>query len=184
MKKALITVLILIILAGGTALAFMMRHNNIIEAAFEERGEILEIIYSMDDNPATTPEEVMHYAVNILSALHGNYITEDGLFAGIIYRQRQLFGQEILDLNSFESQYNYFLFQLAERRLNGMYQTGIRLVDIQYLTQYPEAARAHVSQTFENLGLVHWVYVLENEPENGWRIQSWHLADAHFRIIP
>ena len=155
-----------------------------LQTTLVQREEVIASILRIDHSPPQTPEEVMYFAVNILTALHSDFIVEDGLFAGIIYRQRQLFGEEILALNSFESQYNHFLFQLSERRLNGIYQTEIRLVDIQHQLAYPQTAVAHVAQTFEGIGLVHWVYILENEPVNGWRIQSWHQADVDFRIIP
>ena len=183
MKRTLVTAIILAILFGGVAFAVIQRHENMMANHTLALNELLEQIYAMDTDPPQTPEEVITYALAILTALNGDLITEDGLFAGIITRHRQLLGSELLEANSFEVQYAHFRSQLEERRDDGIYQIEIRVVDLFELADYEGIATAHVAQYFEGLGMVHWRYNLEYEAGLGWRIQSWETADVNFRVI-
>lgn len=181
MKKAIIASVVTAILIIGVAWGIVTRQNNMVQRETVVIDTLLESIYAVDDNPPTTPEEVMAVAMDILTALSGEVDIDDGLMAGILYRQRQLFGEELIELNSFEDQYNRFQEQLAERREYGVYQTAISLEDLTYLSE--TEARAHVAQVFTEVGRVHWVYLLRYDEQMGWYIHSWKSADQFFRVV-
>lgn len=137
-----------------------------------------------DHNYPQTPEEVMEKKANILMLMYGDFIVDELLFEDIIIQQRLLFGEGILQLNTFEEQYDSFIFFLEILREEDIRAVNIEVLPIIYRPNMENIAVARVRQSLRNLGEINWVYYLERSTiDNKWKIISWHLADQNFNRV-
>ena len=148
------------------------------EPEISQRDELLARLPLIATRQHSTPGALMADFMDVLSLMYGHYLTEEIMFTEVIRVQRTLFGQELLDMNSFDSQVQQFVATTRHHRDHGVFQTDIELIDIQF---EPEYTIAHVSQHFSNLGTLNWVYFINYE--DGFKITSFFQADEHFTPI-
>ena len=176
-----ILVAVMLLLAVAVIYALNAENTNQFHPNRTGLGRMLhERVMDMDAyiNYPRTPEEVMNMQADILMLLYGDFIVDEEMFADIIRQQRLLFSDEILELNSFDSQYSNFLHYLEVLRSD-----DIRAIstDVLPLEQEENFVEARVIRSFSNLGTVYWIYHLERSDINSdWRISRWTVANENF----
>lgn len=177
--SSIISILIALILVIGSVGFFVVSRLQVpsYEGATPYGIELLQAISSIEDYHIYSPQILMEHMTNLLTLLYGNNVFDEMTFAHIIHMQRLLFSQELLQRNPFNEQFNNFLNHLQDHNENDIYQTHLELVSIQ--TTGEGYATAYLSQLFNNLGTVNWVYFLIYE--NGWKLHSLCPADEYFR---
>ena len=171
----------LILIVGGVGAFIFVRVSNTASQAVvvdqNDAQQLLQAVMDIDGIGAiSSPHDLMHHMSNVLTALYSDKLEMDALFTEVIRIHRLLFTQNALALNPFDTQHQNFMAQLVHHRSAGVFQTDIQVVDI--IPSDPGYAWAHLSQTFQNLGTVKWVYYLVYE--DGWKVETRFPANENF----
>ncbi|MCL1995663.1 MAG: hypothetical protein FWG63_05600 [Defluviitaleaceae bacterium] len=170
----------LILLFGGVGAFLIIRTNtSVADTAIQQSRseELLHAVMVIDRiGPIHSPYDLMYHVTDVLTALYSEELGNDALFTEIVRLHRLLFSQNALELNPFDVQHQNFTAQLTHHRAAGVFQTNIEIVGV--FSGVPGYAYAHLSQTFENLGVVNWVYFLVYE--DGWKIETLFPANDDF----
>lgn len=149
--------------------------TTLTAAELHQRDHLLGQLPIIAGRYHSTPEMLMDDFMNVLSLLYGPYLDDELMFTEVIRVQRTLFGQELLALNSMDSQTQQFIATARTNWSQGVYQSAIELIAIQFETDYTVA---YVRQYFENLGTVNWVYFINYD--QGFKVSSFFQADDDF----
>ena len=172
-----------IFLFGGIGLFLFMRSTapTAVSDPIDNGQQLLQAVMAIDNaasEPIASAHDLMHHITTVRTALYSEQLQNDMFFTEIIRIHRLLFSENALLANPFDIQHQNFIAQLALHREGDIFQTDIEVVNIFF--PEPNYAFAHLSQTFNNLGVVNWVYFLVNEPDIGWKIETMFPANHNF----
>ncbi len=126
-----------------------------------------------------SPENVMKVQCDILMLLYGNMIQDDTLYSEILKIQRNLFSNELLENNSFESQYSKFKEEIKNLDNNKIFCISIDYKPAVYNQYNNKYATVEVDQVYSILGKIKTSYNLEKKDiDNKWKIASWEVIDS------
>ena len=182
-----ILVLIGLIALGSYVIIYSIRldHSTPFNAERVVRATALydRVMLIGSDLIPDNPMSLMELKNSTMMLLYGQYIYDRELFEDVIKQQRLLLSEEILDLNSFESQYNHFLSYVEDLQRESARLVNIDIVGISHLRSDFYRAVARVVHNYTAIGSVNFVYYLRYYDEDDlWRIQSWFIADENFEI--
>jgi hypothetical protein len=185
---------ILVIAAGVLIIVLIYMYGSFVTKNkpryFNPRKEaaaqaLFDSITSRDlvNNYPETPDEVMELNLDIIHMLYGNMIADESIYTELIEIQRCLFGTELLEQNSLETQVSTVtdaVKMLSEQRIS--HSTFEQLPTI-YNALDSDLCYIRVEQTFNNNEKYFWEYqlaLLENE--NRWKIIRWESTDENYNV--
>lgn len=135
----------------------------------------------VNDYPST-PEEVMDVYCDTVFMLYGNMIENDDIFTEILGIQRQLYSDELLEKNPFETQYNSFIESKDKIYSHNATTAQMDHDNTFYSKKDENSCIIQVKQHVNKIGVVHWNYYL-NKIDNKWKINTWEMTDENFKPI-
>jgi len=125
-----------------------------------------------------TPEELMalHSAASFL--LYGDFTDDADFLVDVINWQRQMYSPELLAANPPDTQLENLLDAIAF-----LYETGItprrpEIISVRFY--YLDQAAVHMRQVMVHYDNLYWVYFLETNEDDRWKIMGWVRTDYTF----
>ena len=134
-------------------------------------------------NYPQTPWQLMDLYATSFFLLHGNFILDERIFMDVIEFQRELFSQELRDLNPLELQLANHLSNLKRFREADAVLRPSRVENVRHDFYGQRTALAYVVHPFMTHENLYRVYHLEMDENDMWRINSWTEATEEFDSI-
>ena len=135
------------------------------------------------ENYPQNPRDLMDLYTTSFFLLHGNFILDEGIFMEVIEFQRELFTQELRDLNPAHLQLANHLANLETFREADAVLRPSTVENIRYDHAGQRTALAHVVHPFMTHENLYRVYHLVMDENDMWRINSWAEANEEFEPI-
>jgi len=139
----------------------------------------------LDRNYPKTPDEVMEYYLIMSRLIYGDMIAESSLYGEIITQMRKLYGTEMLEENSYESQLSNVeeaVVILKEQKIN---QSDYEQLPTIFNSVNTDLCYIRAKQSYNNGEVFYWEFQLERvPPENNWKIIRFERTDENYEPIP
>jgi len=140
---------------------------------------------SLDQNYPKTPDEVMDYYLIMSRLIYSDMIVEQSLFGEIITQMRKLYGPELLEENSYESQLNTVEIAVETLKKQKINQSGYEQLPTMFNSLDPDVCYIRAKQNYSNREVFYWEFQLERvPPENNWKIIRFERTDENYDPIP
>ena len=191
-KNGILFFVILLLGVGviGAALAYAAHVSaNTPQYFVHERRHTAERLYrqtvglNISENYPQNPRDLMDLYATSFFLLHGNFILDEGIFMNVIEFQREMFSQELRDLNPPQLQLANHLANLETFREADATLRPSTVENIRYDHAGQRTALAHVVHPFMTHENLYRVYHLMMDENDMWRINSWVESNEEFEPI-
>ena len=188
-KKVNIWVSILVILLGfgiigGFIFYAFQRNADVVQNFVRQHrssGQLLyDEVFSFDlaEDYPQTPEEIMQLYSAITLLLYGGMIINDDLYVDILQQLRGILSNDLIEHIPLEIQLAHLQESLSVLGEVGALPRRPQVLHIRRETE--DRALAHVRQFIMYYEHVYWIYLLERDENEHWKIMSWVRTDSTF----
>ena len=194
--KSSVYMAVLIVLAGLIVIVSVgaygyFSYKNTPVYFNSEKAEQAKRLYSktmdanFDQHYPRTPDEVMDHYLTMSRLIYSDMIVENSLYGEIITQMRKLYGSEMLEGNSYESQLSTVEAGVAELKEQRIYQSGFTQLPTIFNSISPDICYIRANQSYSNGEVFYWEFQLERvPPENNWKIIRFDMTDENYEPLP
>ena len=146
--------------------------------------EIYEKVMSInEENYPITPEEVVTLYTEGYKLLYGDKIKDTSIVPNILEKQRILLSDEILGNNPIEEQEQNVLSSMENIKSNKVRLTSVDLKPAMYDPKDSNIAYVKVDTKDNLFQTYYYLYYLERQQDEKWKITGWYNTDENYNII-
>ncbi len=177
-----------ICIISGIIIFSKARTDSWVDVFVQSRTNIAVRLYEavkyldFENDYPKSPEDVTDVYNDTVLLLYGDMILDEDVRKEVITVQRELLSTDILENNSFDSQYENLLSSTKQ-----LYDKGIRASEFSKGVAFisstePDTCIIPVKQMFTNQTSVYWNYYLKKQ-DSKWKIYSRKLTDDQYRPL-
>ena len=136
-----------------------------------------------EENYPITPEEVVTLYTEGYKLLYGDKIKDTSIVPNILEKQRILLSDEILTNNPIEEQEKNVLSSMENIKNNKVRLTSIEIKPVMYDPSDSNVAYVKVDKKDNLFQTYYYLYYLERQPDEKWKITGWYNTDENYNII-
>jgi len=187
---AVLIVLAGVIIVGSLGLFGYFSYKNMPSYFNPNKTEQAKRLYNkvmdvdFDRNYPKTPDEVIDYYLAMSRLMYSDMIVEESVFGEVVTQMRKLFGPELAEENTYESQLANILDAVSVLKEQGIHQTGYEQLPTMFNSLDANICYIRANQVFNNGEVFYWEYQLERVlPENNWKIIRFESTDENYNVI-
>jgi len=139
--------------------------------------KLYDEIMAYDYSNLNTPESILDVNNKISLLLYGDMLTNDELLPGILQKQRLLYDDALLEINSFEDQLSALTKGLKEYKANKTVCYDVSVTRPPTLSQdYDNIYIATIEWQTNNMGKINWEYALIKKEDGQFRIRRFEAV--------
>lgn len=183
----LFIVLVVCILVGFFVISMINNRDTV--GYFNKDDKIIsEGIYEKvmsinEENYPITPEEVVTLYTEGYKLLYGDKIKDTSIVPNILEKQRILLSDEILGNNPIEEQEQNVLSSMENIKSNKVRLTSVDLKPAMYDPKDSNIAYVKVDTKDNLFQTYYYLYYLERQQDEKWKITGWYNTDENYNII-
>lgn len=136
-----------------------------------------------EENYPITPEEVVTLYTEGYKLLYGDKIKDTSIVPNILEKQRILLSDEILTNNPIEEQEKNVLSSMENIKNNKVRLTSVEIKPVMYDPSDSNVAYVKVDKKDNLFQTYYYLYYLERQPDEKWKITGWYNTDENYNII-
>ena len=136
-----------------------------------------------EENYPITPEEVVTLYTEGYKLLYGDKIKDTSIVPNILEKQRILLSDEILTNNPIEEQEKNVLSSMENIKNNKVRLTSVDVKPVMYDPADSNVAYVKVDKKDNLFQTYYYLYYLERQPDEKWKITGWYNTDENYNII-
>lgn len=160
-----------------TAGYFNKNDNVVAESIYEK------VMGISEENYPITPEEVVTLYTEAYKLLYGDKIKDTSIVPNILEKQRILLSDEILTNNPIEEQEKNVLSSMENIKNNKVRLTSVDVKPVMYDPGDSNVAYVKVDKKDNLFQTYYYLYYLERQPDEKWKITGWYNTDENYNII-
>ncbi len=183
----LFIVLVVCILVGFFVISMINNRDTV--GYFNKDDKIIsEGIYEKvmsinEENYPITPEEVVTLYTEGYKLLYGDKIKDTSIVPNILEKQRILLSDEILGNNPIEEQEQNVLSSMENIKSNKVRLTSVDVKPAMYDPKDSNIAYVKVDTKDNLFQTYYYLYYLERQQDEKWKITGWYNTDENYNII-
>ena len=183
----LFIVLVVCILVGFFVISMINNRDTV--GYFNKDDKIIsEGIYEKvmsinEENYPITPEEVVTLYTEGYKLLYGDKIKDTSIVPNILEKQRILLSDEILGNNPIEEQEQNVLSSMENIKSNKVRLTSVDIKPAMYDPKDSNIAYVKVDTKDNLFQTYYYLYYLERQQDEKWKITGWYNTDENYNII-
>ena len=183
----LFIVLVVCILVGFFAIS-MIKNKDTAGYFNKNDNVVAESIYEKvmgisEENYPITPEEVVTLYTEAYKLLYGDKIKDTSIVPNILEKQRILLSDEILTNNPIEEQEKNVLSSMENIKNNKVRLTSVEIKPVMYDPSDSNIAYVKVDKKDNFFQTYYYLYYLERQSDEKWKITGWYNTDENYNII-
>ena len=115
--------------------------------------------------------------------LYGDKIKDTSIVPNILEKQRILLSDEILTNNPIEEQEKNVLSSMENIKNNKVRLTSVDVKPVMYDPADSNVAYVKVDKKDNLFQTYYYLYYLERQPDEKWKITGWYNTDENYNII-
>lgn len=185
----LFIVLVVCILVGFFVISMINNRDTDTVGYFNKDDKIIsEGIYEKvmsinEENYPITPEEVVTLYTEGYKLLYGDKIKDTSIVPNILEKQRILLSDEILGNNPIEEQEQNVLSSMENIKSNKVRLTSVDIKPAMYDPKDSNIAYVKVDTKDNLFQTYYYLYYLERQQDEKWKITGWYNTDENYNII-
>ena len=128
-----------------------------------------------------SPEELMNLYAAAMFFLYGNFIADEDFMLDVLDWQRQMLHPYLLEINPPQYQFANLVAAIEALNESGISPRRAEITATRFDFANHRRAEVHLRQVMVHYEKMYWVYFLETDEDDKWRILGWVRTDNTFQ---